>query len=90
MCYLLEHNIPIVQWGTFTNRTCVFPIQFTESCFCALHQPINLSNDHLSATNWAVYNLNTKGFSHGDLSSNHFFMVIGKYNGDMILIQIMI
>lgn len=66
------------QWGTFTNRTCVFPIQFTESCFCALHQPINLSNDHLSATNWAVYNLNTKGFSHGDLSSNHFFMVIGK------------
>lgn len=78
MCYLLEHNIPIVQWGTFTNRTCVFPIQFTESCFCALHQPINLSNDHLSATNWAVYNLNTKGFSHGDLSSNHFFMVIGK------------
>ena len=68
----------ILQWGTFTNRTCVFPIQFTESCFCALHQPINLSNDHLSATNWAVYNLNTKGFSHGDLSSNHFFMVIGK------------
>ena len=48
MCYLLEHNIPIVQWGRSTKTSVTFPIAFPNNCFTAIGMLVRGSKGEVS------------------------------------------
>lgn len=90
MCYLLEHNIPIVQWGlsndirTTTGTTISLPISFLNSAYIGLVticRGNSLSQGVLSSY---ISNLTTTNFylyfdKTGDNTTNKiYWFVIGK------------
>ena len=50
MCYLLEHNIPIVQWGSGSNEYnhIIYPIAFNKFSKSIITHTTNEKNDYKS------------------------------------------
>ena len=78
MCYLLEHNIPIVQWGTGASGKNNLPISFN-NILCALavpNSPLYTYETSITSINKSYINIMTWSNNHG--SSTAYYIAIGN------------
>ena len=79
MCYLLEHNIPIVQWG-YGEGSFTFPISFTEACYSVSLTRSTGNHEHsliLTSKNLTNITWKSKGTNQSNGETSGYVFVVG-------------